>query len=284
MYERRKLFLAAIIFTALYYKVTAKIKLLDMAPDAVDDQYSGCHEEAMKTLIHSGVLEDELQQSKGFERAWNENIQCSKMIQGGIKEHTAALEAYVNGDMFIQTFNDAVETKGVNVSIYKNDFSFKSFHFLLMDAMRLLNPKKTCQTVFFLPQVNQMYEAERGSRVRLGRFAKVYPSYDALLDAEDTFEQAFNITSCFLVDLKKNICNQHEDMMLLSPAEVFTVEDTREVSHNDDKFKVIVLKHSKLDSSHNCLIFSRSPADVSTQWLVMVLAAFCLFFSFSSDC
>ncbi|KAI3353154.1 hypothetical protein L3Q82_019700 [Scortum barcoo] len=258
MCDRRKMFLAAIIFTALYYKVTAEsYKNLDMAPDAVDDQYSGCREEAMKKFIHSGLLRQELNQSKGFERAWSEYIKCSKPIQGGIKEHTAALEAYANEGNFIETFNKAVETKGVNVSIYENDFHFKSFHFLLMDSMKLLNPNPKCQTVFLLPEVNQMYTAQKGSRVRLGRFAKVYPSYRALLKAEADLDQILNITSCFLVDLEKNVCSSHVDMMLLSPVEVFTVEDIHEMIREGDKIKVIVLKHSKLDSSHNCYIFSR---------------------------
>ncbi|XP_041789724.1 erythroblast NAD(P)(+)--arginine ADP-ribosyltransferase [Chelmon rostratus] len=275
MWDKRKLLLAAIVFIALYHKVTAeRAKLLDMAPDAVDDIYKGCRKQALERFIHSGLLRQELNHSEGFQRAWSGNPQCSRLIPGGIKEHTAALLAYDNGDEhFIQSFNDAVETLGVNVSTYENLFDFKSLHFLLMDSMSL-HPKK-CQTVFAL---QEKYKATQGSKVRFGRFITAHSSYARLRKLEDWDGAViFNITSCFFVNLGDNICS-NRDIVLLSPAEAFTVEEVKKVADSDDtEYTAIVMKHSQLDSMHNCYIFSRSPADVSSQWIVWPFAVLSLF-------
>ncbi|XP_034746136.1 GPI-linked NAD(P)(+)--arginine ADP-ribosyltransferase 1 [Etheostoma cragini] len=277
MWDRRKLLLAAIIFAALNYKLTST-KMLDMASDAVDDLYDGCRKEAMETFINLGLLEKELHGSEEFKKAWDANTQCSKPIPKGTKEHTAALLAYASDSHFAKTFDDAVETMGGNVSTYENHFHFKSLHFLLMDSMLLLNPKKDCKTVYVL---QEGYTAQKGSKVRFGRFTKVQTNYQALRKFEDWDGQVLlSITSCIFVNLGDNICGEEKDMALLSPAEVFTVEAVNNIHDeiNDAEYTEIVLKHSQQDSSHNCYSFSRSPADVPTLGLVLLLVAFSLFF------
>uniref|UniRef100_A0A3Q3IEC8 NAD(P)(+)--arginine ADP-ribosyltransferase n=1 Tax=Monopterus albus TaxID=43700 RepID=A0A3Q3IEC8_MONAL len=231
-------------------------KLLDMAPNAVDDMYTGCHKEAMKNFIHSGLLERELNNSKGFQKAWKANPKCSKPIPGGIKEHSAALLAYANADEeFTQTLNNAVETMGVNVSTYENHFHFKSLHFLLMDAFRLMKPKN-CKTVYFVTE--KEYKAEINSSVRFGRFSTGYfndSSAKAMTDLDDLF--VFNITSCFFVNLENTTCSMHKDMALLSPAEMFIVEKAHrvKVGDTDTEYNEIVLRHSGVNietSVDNC--------------------------------
>ncbi|XP_035515791.1 ecto-ADP-ribosyltransferase 5 [Morone saxatilis] len=276
MWDKIKLLLAAIIFTALYCKVTAEGTILkDMAPDSVDNQYKGCPQEALKKLIQSGLLQQELRSNELFQKAWNASNHCTKLIPGGIKEHTAALLAYINGDaQFISNFNNAVKTMGVNVSTYEDRFPFKSLHFLLMDSIKLLYPKK-CKTLYLLSE--EPYTTKQGSNVRVGGFIKVDSNYEEVKSMEDLDGMViFNITSCFFANLGNNICSD-EGTALLSPAEVFTVEYlNRTTNANRDQYTEVVLKHSELDSSLNC--FSRSPADVSTQWLVLVLVASSLFF------
>ncbi|XP_070834726.1 GPI-linked NAD(P)(+)--arginine ADP-ribosyltransferase 1 [Chaetodon trifascialis] len=275
MWNKRKLLLAAIIFIALYDKVTARENQLDMAPNAVDDIYKGCRQQALEKVIHSGLLKQELNQSKGFQRAWSRNSQCSRQIPGGLKEHAAALLAYANGDAeFIQAFNDAVRTQGGNVSTYENHFSFKSLHFLLTDSMTLLYPKK-CKMMYVYTELQS--KPTKGSKVRFGHFLQAYSSYTELQKLEDWYGGVvFNITSCFFVNLGDNICSD-EDTALLSPAEEFTVMDVKEVNDSDSEYTYIVLQHSKVNSTHNCYIFSRSPADGSTQWSALALAALSLF-------
>ncbi|XP_042247529.1 erythroblast NAD(P)(+)--arginine ADP-ribosyltransferase isoform X2 [Thunnus maccoyii] len=275
MCYRRKMLLATVIFTALCYKVTAA-KQLDMAPEAVDTLYDGCDKQALKIVIDS-VLKEELNRSEVFQKAWN--TKCSEIIPRGVKEHTAALLTHAYGDKdFRKTFNNAVATLGGNVSTYENSFHFKSLHFLLMDAMKLMKPLngEKCKRLFHIS--NTKYEAQKGSKVRFGRFTLLHsdpdPNSEGELSEDDTF---FNITTCFYVSLG-GFCKQKGDEVLISPAEEFTVEDVVQNNNDDNPYTEIRLKHSKLASSHDCYIFSRSPADVSTQWLMLVLLGFSLFF------
>ncbi|KAM7394328.1 hypothetical protein PAMP_021140 [Pampus punctatissimus] len=269
MWYRRKMFLA-VIFTALCYKVAA-VKQLDKALEAVDDLYDGCKEKALEMVIDSGLLKQELNRSEEFQKAWH-YPKCSDLIPGRVKEHSAALWTYENYKEFQNTFNNAVETMGGNVSIYKNNFHFKSLHFLLMNSMKLL-PQNECKNVYAISDIK--YEAKKGSKVRFGRFTSVQTDTAMIEDIDGpTF---LNITTCFFVNLS-NFCNTNDDAGIISPTEEFTVVDVKEKQSDDNKYTDIILMHSQLTSLHNCYIISRSPSDVSTKWLVLVLMSFPLFF------
>ncbi|XP_029365352.1 ecto-ADP-ribosyltransferase 5 [Echeneis naucrates] len=270
MGDRRKLVFAAILFTFLYNTLDAKKShpILDMAPDAVDDLYNNCQEEAMK-LVTSGLLEKE-QNSKGiFETAWSRNAKCLQQTSADIKTH--AVSAYINGDrLFKKAFNKEVATMGVNGVTYKN-FQFKSLHFLLMNSM-VQQPHK-CK---FLYLMDPPFTAKVGSKVRLGRFMEAVGDIKTFGDLDSSV--IVNITSCFYINLKENSCtNNAEADFLLSPAEVFTVESVNQII-NGVEYTEIVLKHSLLKSFHDCYI-SRSPADMSNQWLVLWCLQFYLFSS-----
>uniref|UniRef100_A0A3Q2VD32 NAD(P)(+)--arginine ADP-ribosyltransferase n=2 Tax=Haplochromis burtoni TaxID=8153 RepID=A0A3Q2VD32_HAPBU len=259
-YKKRVLLATIFFFTAVCYKVTAQeTRLLDFlnSTNVVDDQYKGCREEAMKKFIESDVLKRELNNSEGFQKAWNKSNECSKQIPGGRKEHSAALSVYLKADKsFIQTLNKAIETMGGNVSIYENRFNFKSLHFLLMDSMRLLKPKE-CKNVYVFQDGQN--KPQKGSTVRFTSFTLAYSDYEELKSLEDVNENTIlNLTSCFFVNLKDYVCGLEQDEILLSPAEVFTVEQVETKSTSDgDEYLEIDLKQSGLNSSHNCYIFTR---------------------------
>ncbi|XP_061767953.1 GPI-linked NAD(P)(+)--arginine ADP-ribosyltransferase 1 isoform X2 [Nerophis ophidion] len=221
-------------------------KQLNMAPDAVDDLYQGCRDEVMKRLIHPEVLGKELSGNPGLRAAWSDK--CTRLLPGGVKEHTAALLAYANGNAFREAFNHEVETTGANAGTYERDFHFKSLHFLLTDAMRLRKPA-ACRNVYRMSDGN--YVAEIGARVRFGRFTTVHTDLSMKEDMEDGVY--FNITTCFFVSLE-GFCGLEEDTAILSPAEEFTVVDVKQV--ND--YQEVVLKHSKMEALHNCYGFSRA--------------------------
>ncbi|XP_041640489.1 ecto-ADP-ribosyltransferase 4 [Cheilinus undulatus] len=282
MWDTRKLLLAGFICIVFSPKLSAgATKVLDMTPDAVDDLYTGCREQAMKTFIDSGLLTQELDRDEGFKKAWTDNEKCSKLIHGGVKEHTTALSAIVNGDQdFRNTFNNAVKRLGVNESIYERSFHFKSLHFLLMDAIKLVrNPNtKQCRTLHLL---TDKYTAQVGSKVRFGGFTIVTDSYSELQKLEDWDGQfIFNITSCFFLNLDDSVCSKDSNMVLLSPAEEFTVMNVTKVNDqvNEAEYTAIILEQPEMRSSHNCYIFSRSPAVVSAQWLMLVLVVWPLLF------
>ncbi|RVE76247.1 hypothetical protein OJAV_G00006490 [Oryzias javanicus] len=177
------------------------VKLLDMSHSVVDDMYEGCRERAMETVIQSGLLKQELDNSEKFQKAWNAKTQCSFMIPGGIKEHTAALSAFYHGDkQFITDVNTQVETMGENLT----DFQFKSFHFLLMDALMLLKPQK-CKTGFAI--VDDLKIPKVGSAVRLAGFTMVETDEELLTDLDDAI--FLKINSCFFVNLEESICKKN---------------------------------------------------------------------------
>lgn len=263
---------AGVIFAASFYKVTARNgKLLEESSGVVDDLYRGCRQQAMDKFIVSGLLEQELNQSAGFQKAWSSNPGCTTLIPGGEKIHTAALSAYYNGDaQFLQNLDKQVETLAVNVSTYEDSFNFKSLHFLLMDSMTLLKPKE-CQTVFLVQE--EPKAPKKGSTVRFGSFTLATSSFAELLKLNDIYDQVvLNVTSCFFVNVGKYVCSKHSKDVFLSPAEEFTVEEVNSKIDDEDKYTEVVLKHSKLNSTHNCFGLSRSAAGI-TLWPVSVLLA-----------
>lgn len=282
MLDRRVQLCVAIVFIVLYDKVTAK--QLDMAPDAVDDLYNGCRTQAQEKFITSGLLGKEVNGTVKLQKAWSSGTACQKQIPGGTVEHASALWAYACADRkFRTTFNDAVETMGVNVSTYETNFHFKSLHFLLMDTMKLLH-RNNCRTAYLASSTK--YTAQKGSKVRFGRFISAYSDdLEVMEDPDLDGGVLFNITSCFILDVEHNTCQQEDIELLISPAEVFEVVEVKDVA-GDYSYTQIVLKHSALLSSKNCYIFNRSPADSSALhehqhsfWLVLVLMTFSLFFN-----
>lgn len=229
-----------------------------MVPSAVDDQYAGCRDKALETFIKGDLLNKEMNLNTDFLKAWDKQKPCSKQNPKNPDEHLAALSAYDNGDeMFINEFNNAVRNLGANATVYKTQFHFKSFHFLLVDSMMELQ-QKDCKTVYAMS--SHQYEASKGSKIRLGQFLKAYFSFNNLKKIEPDFEDnlILNITSCFFAKIGANVCSK-DDAVLLSPAEVFTVEDLVPVSDKEDdtEYRVMTLKHAELFSYHNCYIFSR---------------------------
>ncbi|KAG7238915.1 hypothetical protein INR49_030462 [Caranx melampygus] len=278
MWDARKVLLATVVFTAVFYRLAAfEKKRLDAALNAVDDLYDKCSEEAKRKLTDSDLLEKELNRSVEFKKAWERSIHCSEQVPEGEQKQTIALSAYVAaGHDFQKIFNDEVETKGVNKSTYENDFNFKSLHFLLMRSMKM--QPDNCKTVYSWLEDYQI-DVEKGSKVRLGRFMMAEESFPEVMRFIPEGSVILNITSCFFVSLRNNTCTGKScNVLLLSPAEVFTVERKYDMLSDDTgDFTVIDLKHSGLKSYHGCYL-SRSHANVSSQWLVLMLVASSLIF------
>ncbi|XP_071024672.1 T-cell ecto-ADP-ribosyltransferase 2-like isoform X3 [Oncorhynchus clarkii lewisi] len=273
--QREKTFIL-ILVAALSHRVT-QAKVMDMVPNAVDDQYTHCREQMLKKVVEGGLLEEELKGSLEYRDVWGAK-QCTKLIPGGVKQHTDALVAYGHGgNVFRNMFNQAVETQGGNVTVYNGNFQFKSLHFLLMDAMRLLKTEN-CQTVF--RGSSKEYEAQVGSEVRFGRFTTTKAKRS---DAEESASDngiLFNMISCTVVNIDEYTCFSDSIDQLISPAEVFRVAEVKNVRNKDHEYREIVLTSSRthsIDSIRDCYLFPRSPTTTSppsitpkgssTQWL-----------------
>lgn len=143
---------------------------MDTATDAVDDSYAACRQNMLDAILgEEGLLQSELNNidnihSSLFMTAWSSPVTCPDQVPEGLPEHVRALQAFGNTHKFARVFNAAVRDKGSDVSVYTDQFQFKSLHFLLMDAMRLLNNGSRCQTVF--AGSFDLYTADTGATQR----------------------------------------------------------------------------------------------------------------------
>uniref|UniRef100_A0A1A7YEJ4 NAD(P)(+)--arginine ADP-ribosyltransferase n=1 Tax=Iconisemion striatum TaxID=60296 RepID=A0A1A7YEJ4_9TELE len=276
MSDRERLLFCVIISFTIYSQITeGNVKLLDMSSNVVDDQYHGCREKAMEKVIQSGLLQKELNNSDGFQKAWRANSKCLSVIPGGIREHTAALSVLHFADAdFMEVLDKAVETQGVNLTTYENDFQFKSLHFLLMDAMMLQN-QTTCKYVYaFLGE--GIKPEEKAAKLRFASFTVVHSDIKSLGDLDG--ETYLKIYSCFFLDLDDHICEKNIIKTLLSPTEVFTVDAIKTKTVDDSEYTEITLKHNSMNSTHNCDMFPRSAASASTGSFTPLLVAFSVFY------
>uniref|UniRef100_A0A4W4EDN5 NAD(P)(+)--arginine ADP-ribosyltransferase n=1 Tax=Electrophorus electricus TaxID=8005 RepID=A0A4W4EDN5_ELEEL len=230
-------------------------KILDMSPDAVDGTYSECRDKMMQTVTKpGGLLQEEIKANKDFAEMWRSHGgTCEKQIYGGTSYHLAALQAYANSKpKFRKVFNEMVQTKGKNITIYEKEFPFKSLHFLLTDIIRLLNNGTVCSHVYF--GTVKTYRGNTGSKVRFGKFlqASVKNSSETEVIESEGEGTLFNITSCSAVNIEIYTCTSEEIEHLISPTEVFVVQSIKEVQNEDASYKIITLTHSRFQSNHDC--------------------------------
>lgn len=253
------------VLAVLHHIVKAEVRIMDMAPDAVDDDFSEC-EQKMLQAVTDNLLQKELSADKDFGDLWRKHSGgCMKSIPGGTSHHITALQAYGNSkDKFRKKFNDLVYSKGNNSTTYREDFPFKSLHFLLTDSLRLLNPANICTTVY--SATSNEYTTDTGAEVRFGKFLKAEVSLSAALETVEMEDEGtlFIITSCSVVKVEDFTCKSEELQCLISPAELFQVQKVREVLNDDVKFKEITLTHMHFLSNHHCSFFHRNAAAVGS--------------------
>ncbi|KAK3507531.1 hypothetical protein QTP70_028185, partial [Hemibagrus guttatus] len=246
------------VLAALHHTVKVEGKMLDLAPDAVDDDFSDCRDKMLE-VVTDNLLQQELTAEEQFNKIWSQHSKtCTKKIPGGTSLHTDALQAYGNAKVdFRKKFNNLVYSKGNNMT-YRDEFNFKSLHFLLTDSLRLLKPKN-CTTVYY--GTNIMYTATLGTEVRFGKFLKPTFSKSSADENIDDEGSMFIINSCSVVNVEENVCKSEEIQALISPAEVFTVQNVKDSEHRE-----ITLNHSRFLSNHHCSFFHRSdlPPDGSS--------------------
>ncbi|NXB67648.1 NARE ribosyltransferase, partial [Struthidea cinerea] len=144
---------------------------LDMAPDAFDDQYRGCGR-AMAAALPA-LNRSELQQNPLFAQGWAEATaewrrRGSRVSPLSSPAQAIALMAYTMDGLY-KEFNAAVREAGRSRQEYRDNFHFKTLHFLLSQALGRLRGQK-CHEVF-RGVCNIPFKAQRGDTVRFGQFA-----------------------------------------------------------------------------------------------------------------
>nr|XP_055051426.1 GPI-linked NAD(P)(+)--arginine ADP-ribosyltransferase 1-like [Misgurnus anguillicaudatus] len=240
-----------------------------MFPEVVD--YKTCRDEMLQRVIKpGGLLQRELNNNIDFRSMWKANATCEMKIPGGTQEHMAALKSYADANRkFHKSFNTQLYNKGTNITMYRDQFSFKSLHFLLTDGMQLLRKENMpCRNVY--SGTEKKYNIAVKDLIRFGSFFPAHLSFNvAFEDAVDSDGTIFNITSCTVINLDETWCKSEEIDLLISPNEAFEVEDIRKVGPKDEKMTMVILKPSAFPSSFDCsYLFSSSTSDESSSNLL----------------
>ncbi|NXY39965.1 NRT2 ribosyltransferase, partial [Pomatorhinus ruficollis] len=204
--------------------VTADIEVvpLDMAWDSFDDQYLQCSEHLSENVLELQV--SDFCKNGEFVRSWAK-ARAQWKNRGSVSsrltpDQAIALMAYTMKDMKLyKQFNDAVHEAGSSSWKYRNEFHFKSLHFLLTQALQKLRRPDECQDVF--RGVNRVqYKVEKDDEVRFGQFTLASLNETTQGFGKDTM---FKVHTCHGVNIREFSMYPWEQEVLIPPFETFKV-------------------------------------------------------------
>ncbi|XP_059706776.1 NAD(P)(+)--arginine ADP-ribosyltransferase 2-like, partial [Haemorhous mexicanus] len=204
---------------------TAAIKVvpLDMAQNSFDDQYLNCGPAMTEALL--ALNGSEFQENKEFSQAW-EKATAEWQKRGSYSSplspaQAIALMAYTMKSLY-KPFNGAVHEAGHSCQEYRDNFHFKTLHFLLTQALQKLRRPKKCPDVY--PGVKDVqFNAKRGEKVRFGQFTS--SSVDKKVAQGYGTDTMFQEHTCHGADIQNFSFNQSEKEVLIPPFEIFVVTD-----------------------------------------------------------
>ncbi|XP_056341808.1 erythroblast NAD(P)(+)--arginine ADP-ribosyltransferase-like isoform X2 [Oenanthe melanoleuca] len=232
-------------------------KPLDMALDSFDDQYRGCRSAMMEKL--PALNHSEFQKNPLFAKVWPKAVHLWK-VQGSPQyplsssDQAIALMAYTMNDLY-QQFNNNVSVAGRSPQTYRDNFHFKTLHFLLTDALATLrvDQGQKCHCVFRGVD-DYKFKANVGDTVRFGRFASSSLCRGVAKYFGSTTE--FVVRTCHGADIKNFSNFEHEKEVLIPPFEKFKVTKVIEGTGNVQ----IHLDSIGTYSKYNCGSVSRALA------------------------
>ncbi|XP_068034710.1 NAD(P)(+)--arginine ADP-ribosyltransferase 2-like [Anomalospiza imberbis] len=237
--------LAMTVATAIAIKVVP----LDMARDSFDDQYRGCGH-AM-TVALPALYNFELQRNPLFAQTWAKaeaewRKRGSPVSPLASPAQAVALMAYTTKDIY-KDFNTAVRAAGRSRQEYRNNFHFKTLHFLLTKALVTLRHAQKAKCHHVYRGVHDVrFQARRGQRVRFGQFTSTSLSKEiAQKYGTDTI---FEVHTCHGVDIQAFSFYLSNREVLIPPFETFKVT---KVTRNGAK-AWISLRSTGTYSKHNC--------------------------------
>ncbi|XP_066427463.1 erythroblast NAD(P)(+)--arginine ADP-ribosyltransferase-like [Molothrus aeneus] len=219
---------------------------LDMAPDSFDDQYRGCGP-AMKAALPA-LNSSEFEQNKEFAEVW---VKAAAEWQSRgppesplSPDQATAIMAFLMTDP--RKFNDALRVVGHSRQEYRDNFHFKTLHFLLTDALATLRDaqKGQCQAMF-LKGCDIQYKAQHGDTVRFGIFMPAFPSKQI---GECPSGTMLEVRTCHGVEIQSFTEHPESKLMLIPPFETFKVT---QYAQEGDKTQ-IQLHSTGTYSKYNC--------------------------------
>uniref|UniRef100_A0A8C3M4Y4 NAD(P)(+)--arginine ADP-ribosyltransferase n=1 Tax=Geospiza parvula TaxID=87175 RepID=A0A8C3M4Y4_GEOPR len=232
---------------------TAAIKVvtLDMAPGSFDDQYQGCGP-AMKEALPA-LSSSEFEQNKEFAEVWAKA--AAEWQRRGPPESplspdqaTAIMAFSMDGlSSMFNDFNTAVHVAGRSRQEYRDNFHFKTLHFLLTDALATLKDTRgpRCHHVFRGVR-GVRFEARCGDTVRFGQFTST--SLHQQIAQQFGTDTMFQVQTCYGVDIREFSSNPSEEEVLIPRFETFEVTS---VTQEGDR-AMIQLRSSGTFSRYSC--------------------------------
>uniref|UniRef100_A0A8C3PQR5 NAD(P)(+)--arginine ADP-ribosyltransferase n=1 Tax=Calidris pygmaea TaxID=425635 RepID=A0A8C3PQR5_9CHAR len=226
-------------------------KVLDMAPNSFDDQYQGCDhemEEELGELHRTEFTNNSIYAGYWTQAAekWKEHSHVPQppMLR---TEHAVALIAYSLPGSLNRIFNKAVREVGRSHREYMEKFQFKTLHFLLTQALKILREAQPQQCYQVYRGIRDIrFTAQSHDSVRFGQFA----SSSILKDRAERFGTVtfFSVYTCYGVPIKNFSDMPEEEEVLIPPFETFTVTNIT----YDGKTTHIQLESTGTCSNHNC--------------------------------
>ncbi|NWZ35250.1 NRT2 ribosyltransferase, partial [Brachypodius atriceps] len=203
--------------------VATELLSMDMAQNSFDDQYLKCSDkmsEKFPELQRSDFLKNE-KFKENWTKATAEWQKRGSVSSPLAPDQAIALMAYTMKDMKLyKQFNMAVREAGSSSQKYRNEFQFKSLHFLLTQALQKLRRPNECQEVFRGVSRYQ-YKANKDEKIRFGQFASTSLSKTVAQGfGNDT---VFKVYTCHGVDIQKFSMYPEEEEVLIPPFETFKV-------------------------------------------------------------
>ncbi|NXM87816.1 NARE ribosyltransferase, partial [Oenanthe oenanthe] len=202
-------------------------KPLDMAPDSFDDQYKGCGP-AMKAEL-SALNHSEFQNNSFFAKTWPEAVgkwqnMGSPVSPLSSSAQAIAIMAYTMNNLHGE-FNKEVSVAGRSPQEYRENFHFKTLHFLLTDALATLRAAQKEQGCYcvFRGVDDYKFNAKVGDIVRFGRFASSTLCTNVIEQFGTT--TVFKVQTCHGASIQEFSEYPKEKEVLIPPFEKFKVTD-----------------------------------------------------------
>ncbi|XP_066175487.1 erythroblast NAD(P)(+)--arginine ADP-ribosyltransferase-like [Sylvia atricapilla] len=237
--------LAMVVATTAY-----EVKPLDMAQNSFDDQYQGCG--PAMTAALPALNGSEFQKNPFFAQIWPEAVaewqkQGSRVSPLSSPEQAIALMAFTKG--IYGLFNMEVLEAGRSPQEYRDNFHYKTLHFLLTDALATLRDTQEGQCLdVSLQHCGVLYEAQRGDNVRFGQFFITSLTKPPQGEGGCPEETEFQVHTCQGAGVQSFSEHPEFQWVVIPPFETFQVT---EITQEGGRRK-IQLQSTGTSSKYNC--------------------------------